>query len=53
MAALNGCLFLLGGKLMIKPEYYQGKDGKDLFDRYEAGLLKEDEVIGFYKGNLD
>lgn len=37
---------------MIKPEYYQGKDGKDLFDRYEAGLLKEDEVIGFYKGNI-
>lgn len=39
-------------KTMIKPEYYQGKDGKDLFDRYEAGLLKEDEVIGFYKGNI-
>lgn len=36
----------------IKPKYYQGKDGKDLFDRFEEGLLTAEEVRGFYKGNL-
>ncbi len=37
---------------MIKPDYYKGKDGKDLFDRFEDGLLTKEEVIGFYKGNI-
>lgn len=37
---------------MIKPNYYKGKDGKDLFDRFEDGLLTKEEVIGFYKGNV-
>lgn len=36
----------------IRPKYYQGKDGKDLFDRFEEGLLTAEEVRGFYKGNL-
>lgn len=36
----------------IRPKYYQGQDGKDLFDRFEEGLLTPDEVRGFYKGNL-
>lgn len=37
---------------MIKPNYYKGKDGKDLFDRFEDGLLTKEEVVGFYKGNI-
>lgn len=37
---------------MIKPDYYKGQDGKDLFDRFEDGLLTVDEVRGFYKGNV-
>lgn len=24
---------------MIKPTYYQGQDNKDLFDRFESGLM--------------
>lgn len=36
----------------IKPKYYRGEDGKDLFDRFEEGLLSKDEVRGFYKGNI-
>ncbi|MBT9670699.1 DUF3310 domain-containing protein [Secundilactobacillus kimchicus] len=35
----------------IRPDYYKGQDGKDLFDRFEAGLLSREETIGFYKGN--
>ncbi|WP_282803955.1 DUF3310 domain-containing protein [Secundilactobacillus kimchicus] len=35
----------------IRPDYYRGSDGKDLFDRFEAGLLTQEETIGFYKGN--
>ena len=35
-----------------KPDYYRGRDGKDLFDRFESGLLTPDEVVGFYKGNV-
>lgn len=37
---------------MIRPGYYKGKDGKDLFDRFEEGLLTKEEVVGFYKGNI-
>lgn len=37
---------------MIKPDYYKGQDGKDLFDRFEDGLLTKEEVVGFYKGNI-
>lgn len=37
---------------MNKPIYYKGKDGKDLFDRFEAGLLSSDQVRGFYVGNV-
>ncbi|WP_282803984.1 DUF3310 domain-containing protein [Secundilactobacillus kimchicus] len=35
----------------IRPDYYRGSDGKDLFDRFEEGLLTQEETIGFYKGN--
>lgn len=34
---------------MIRPGYYKGKD---LFDRFEEGLLTKEEVVGFYKGNI-
>ena len=37
---------------MIRPGYYKVKDGKDLFDRFEEGLLTKGEVVGFYKGNI-
>lgn len=37
---------------MIKPTYYQGQDNKDLFDRFEAGLMPITETRGFYKGNI-
>ena len=42
-----------GGKTMteIRSTYYRGRDGQDLFDRFEAGLLSREETIGFYKGN--
>ena len=36
----------------MKPDYYKGTDGKDLFDRFEAGLLTADQVRGFYTGNV-
>ncbi|MFK5676048.1 DUF3310 domain-containing protein [Ligilactobacillus sp. LYQ60] len=36
----------------LQPDYYKGKDGNDLFDRFEHGLLTPDEVAGFYKGNV-
>ena len=36
----------------LKPDYYKGKDGRDLFDRSESGLLTPEEVVGFYKGNV-
>lgn len=36
----------------MKPDYYKGTDGKDLFDRFEAGLLTVDQVRGFYTGNV-
>lgn len=35
----------------IRSTYYRGRDGQDLFDRFEAGLLSREETIGFYKGN--
>ena len=35
----------------IRPTYYRGTDNKDLFDRFEEGLLTREETIGFYKGN--
>lgn len=37
---------------MIRPNYYKGTDGKDLFDRFEEGLMNEMEVEGFYVGNI-
>lgn len=36
----------------MKPDYYKGTDGKDLFDRFEVGLLTGDQVRGFYTGNI-
>ena len=36
----------------LKPSYYCGNDGKDLFDRFESGLMTRDETVGFYKGNI-
>lgn len=36
----------------LKPSYYMGTDGKDLFDRFESGLMTRGETIGFYKGNI-
>lgn len=35
----------------IKPGYY-ASNGKDLFDRFEEGLMLADEIRGFYKGNV-
>ncbi|WP_288528256.1 DUF3310 domain-containing protein [uncultured Secundilactobacillus sp.] len=35
----------------IRPGYYRGSDGQDLFDRFETGLLTREETIGFYKAN--
>ena len=37
---------------MIKPSYYEGDDGLDLFDRFEYGLMSDDETRGFYIGNI-
>lgn len=37
---------------MINPGYYKGTDGKDLFDRFEDGLMAPDQVRGFYTGNV-
>ena len=38
------------------PEYnylqrYTGEDGKDLIDRFEEGLISEDQTRGFLRGN--
>lgn len=35
----------------LKPDYY-ASNGKDLFDRFEDGLIPSDEIRGFYKGNI-
>lgn len=37
---------------MIKPEYYQNGDGRDLFWHFANGLLTKDEYRGFLKGNI-
>lgn len=36
----------------LRPDYYKGKDGKDLFARFESGLLTKEQVRGFYVGNV-
>ena len=36
----------------LRPKYYKGKDGKDLFSRFENGLLSKEQVRGFYLGNI-
>lgn len=38
--------------ILNKNPYYCGNDGKDLFDRFEEGLLSNEEFIGFMKGNV-
>lgn len=40
------------GKAGLRPKYYKGKDGKDLFSRFENGLLSKEQVRGFYLGNV-
>lgn len=35
----------------VKPIYYVGGT-TDLFEKFEMGLITEDEVRGFYKGNV-
>lgn len=34
------------------PQRYTGKDGKDLIDRFEEGLISEEQTRGFLKGNI-
>lgn len=34
-----------------EPGYYE-QGGKDLFDRFEDGLMPVDQIRGFYKGNV-
>lgn len=34
------------------PQRYTGKDGKDLIDRFEEGLISEEQARGFLKGNV-
>lgn len=34
------------------PQRYTGKDGKDLIDRFEDGLISEEQTRGFLKGNI-
>ena len=34
------------------PKRYTGEDGKDLIDRFEEGLIPEEQVRGFLKGNV-
>lgn len=34
------------------PQRYTGEDGKDLIDRFEEGLIPEEQVRGFLKGNI-
>ena len=36
----------------LRPDYYKGTDGKDLFARFESGLLTKEQVQGFYVGNV-
>jgi hypothetical protein len=43
---------LMKDESITKPTYYAGDDGKDLFDRFESGLMTRQETIGFYKGNI-
>ena len=38
-------------KHVFKPDYYR-EGGKDLFQRFEEGLLTKEETVGFYKGNI-
>lgn len=33
------------------PQRYTGEDGKDLIDRFEEGLISEDQTRGFLRGN--
>lgn len=33
------------------PQRYKGEDGKDLIDRFEEGLIFEDQTRGFLRGN--
>ena len=34
------------------PQRYTGEDGKDLIDRFEEGLISEEQTRGFLKGNV-
>ena len=34
------------------PQRYTGEDGKDLIDRFEEGLMSEEQVRGFLRGNV-
>lgn len=34
------------------PQRYTGKDGKDLIDRLEEGMISKEQVRGFLKGNI-
>lgn len=34
------------------PQRYTGEDGKDLIDRFEEGLINEEQTRGFLKGNV-
>ena len=34
------------------PQRYTGKDGKDLIDRFEEGLMPVEQTRGFLKGNI-
>ena len=34
------------------PQRYTGEDGKDLIDRFEEGLITEEQTRGFLKGNV-
>lgn len=34
------------------PQRYTGEDGKDLIDRFEEGLIPEEQTRGFLKGNV-
>ena len=34
------------------PQRYTSEDGKDLIDRFEEGLISEEQARGFLKGNV-
>lgn len=34
------------------PQRYTGKDGKDLIDRLEEGMIPKEQTRGFLKGNI-